>query len=108
MSVSVSVSDAAATKMTAQSILQTLSGDSFDFGVLAVFSCPDSCPSSSSSFSSSRKSPSSPSPSNDENNRRDHHNSDLYSAEAQTKPENHWASSQISYECAVVQPPADF
>ena len=99
-----SVSSATANMTTAKSILQTLSGDSFEFGVLAVFSCPDSC--SSSSFID-LKSPSSSSPPNDENNGKDHSKSDQNSS-GETKLKNQWTSSNISYEYAVVQPPADF
>lgn len=107
----------------AQAVLDQLSDSSFDFGVVAVYSCPNSCSSFSTTDTGNhhyhRDSHShSHSYSNDEKNSSSNSKSKSSSSSANissTNPPSHHSTASTSagagrvcYEYIVVQPPADF
>jgi hypothetical protein len=107
-----------------QTVLDQLSDSTFDFGVVAVYSCPNSCSSfsrtdtanhhhshshrDSHSHSKDEKS------SNSDSNGNSKSNSSSENVSSATTPSHHSTSSasasagRVCYEYIVVQPPADF
>lgn len=84
-------------KSDTRTVLDQLSDSTFDFGVVAVYSCPNSCSSIGSNDDNGSN--------NEKSDKNDSHN---ITKNVSTSNNISASASHVYYEYIVVQPPADF